>query len=335
MRQWQFGQSNGSENLELTDVTAPQPGPGQVLVRIRAASLNYRDTLLVKVADGYTPGRVPLSDGAGDVIGVGAGVSRWSIGDRVAGTFFQDWISGRFEMRYHQAALGGTVDGALREEAVFPEHSLVRVPSHYSHEEAATMPCAGVTAWYSLILRCGFQPGDSVLLIGTGGVSVWGLQIAAASGGRPIVVSSSQEKLLKARQLGAAETISSAATPDWDREVFRLTSRRGVDHVLEVGGPGTLKRSLSSVAAGGKIAQIGVLTGFGPSDASLFPLLTKNATMSGIYVGHRDAFEQLVRFVEQTQLRPVIDRVFLFEEAPAAFQYLASGRHFGKVVIRV
>lgn len=334
MKQWQLGSSPGWKQFECVEAADPQPGPREVLVRVRASSLNYRDTLVATATDRFIPGRVPLSDGAGEVVSVGTGVSEWKVGDRVAGLFFRDWMSGRFDMRYHQAALGGSVDGVLRELAVFPEHGLVRLPDTLSFEEGATLPCAGLTAYYALIVRGGFRPGDSVLVLGTGGVSMWVLQIATASGGRVVVTSSSDEKLAKARALGASETVNYRSHPDWEKEVHRLTGKRGVDHVIEVGGPGTLGKSLQCVAAGGHVAQIGVLTGFDAPKASLFPLTSKNATLSGIYVGHAEAFRQFVAFLNQTRIKPVIDRVFDFKDAVAAYDSLASGSHCGKMVIR-
>jgi NADPH:quinone reductase-like Zn-dependent oxidoreductase len=334
MKQWQLGKTKGVENLQLVEKESPTPGPGQVLVRLRAASLNYRDTIIVNSEERFASGRVPLSDGAGEVTAVGPGVTKWKTGDRVAGLFFRDWLSGPFEMDHHDAALGGSIDGVLREEAIFPEHGLVRIPGDYSFEDAATLPCAGLTAWYSLITRGGFQPGDSVLLLGTGGVSIWGLQIAYAAGGRPLITSSSDEKLARARSLGAAETINYRTHPDWEKEVHRVTNG-GVDHVLEVGGPGTLGKSIASVRPGGHVALIGVLTGFGAPDAPLFPLVAKNARMNGIYVGSREAFEQFIRFLEQTKVKPVIDKVFPFDQAREAYHYMMSGAHFGKVVISI
>jgi NADPH:quinone reductase-like Zn-dependent oxidoreductase len=335
MKQWQLGRQPGWQHLELTEQPAPKPNAGEVLVQMKAASLNYRDTLVATMTERFQPGRVPLSDGAGEVIAVGEGVMRWKIGDHVAGTFFRDWISGRFDMKYHQCALGGSLDGVLREQMVFPEHGLVRVPQGYTFEQAATLPCAGLTAWYALVVRGEFQPGDTVLVLGTGGVSVWGLQIATAAGGRVIVTSSSDEKLAQAKALGAWETINYQTTPDWEKEVLHLTNKRGVDHVLEVGGPGTLGKSLASVAAGGHVAQIGVLTGFDPAPTSLFPLVSKNARMNGIYVGHREAFEQFVTFLETTKIKPVIDRVFAFDKAREAYAHMASGAHFGKVIVSI
>lgn len=331
MKQWQLQDGEGFDRLKLVDVPQPEVGAGEVLVRIHAASLNYRDLLGAKNPR-TTPGLIPLSDGAGEIVAVGDGVTGWALGDRVMPTFFRDWQGGRFDMRYHDGALGGSCDGVLSEFVVVPAHCLARIPEGYSYEEAATLPCAGLTAWCAL-QRGGFAAGDTVLLQGTGGVSIWGLQLVAAGGGTAIITSSSDAKLEHAKTLGAAHGINYRTTPDWEKEAWRLTEKRGMDHVLEVGGPGTLGKSLGCVAAGGHIAQIGVLTGFAPPDSSIFPLVSKNATMSGIYVGSRESLEELVRFLNGTAIRPVIDRAFPFEEAREAYDYMQSGAHFGKVVI--
>lgn len=335
---------SGARSLRLVEVEEPVPGPGQVLVRLRAASLNFRDLLILRGQAPARAGRVPLSDGAGEVVAVGPplrdaldsapGAGPWEVGARVAGTFFGGWSAGRFEMRFHQAALGGSVDGVLSELALFEPGDLVRLPERFSFEEGAALPCAGVTAWAALA-RGGFRAGDSVLLQGTGGVSMWGLQIVAASGGRAIVTSSSDAKLARARGMGAWACINYSTEPDWDRAVWKATGKRGVDHILEVGGAGTLGRSLACLAPGGHIALIGVLTGAGAPDASMFPLVAKNARASGIYVGSREDFEALVRFLESAGVRPIIDRAFAFEDAPAAYKYLESGSHLGKVVITI
>ena len=335
MKQWQLqeGQKGDFSRLKLVKAQKPQAGHGEVVIRIHAASLNYRDLLF---ANGTAPaqvGRVPLSDGAGEIVELGAGVSEWNIGDRVCGTFFRDWTGGRFDLKYHDAALGGSCDGVLSEYIVLPAHALVKIPADYSYAQAATLPCAGLTAWYSLVTRGEMIPGDTVLLEGTGGVSIWGLQIAKASGAHVVITSSSDDKLQRAVELGADATINYKTHPDWDKEAWRLTGKRGADQILDVGGPDTLGKAVNSVAAGGHIAQIGVLTGFGAPDASLFPLATRNARLSGIYVGSREAFEAFVRFLNATKIQPVIDRSFGFEEAVAAYEYLAGGSHFGKVVI--
>lgn len=321
--------------LKLVERQLGDPAGRQVKVRVRATSLNYRDLIALRnLAGRKVDGVVPLSDGAGEVIAVGDGVSQWKAGDRVAGCFFQAWQDGPFSMAYHKSDLGGTLDGMLAEEVLLDESGLVRLPDYLSFEEAACLPCAGVTAWNGLVTRGGLQAGRSVLALGTGGVSVFALQIATAMGARVIVTSSSDEKLARAKQLGAAEGINYRTTPDWDQEVWRLTEKRGVDHVVEVGGPGTLEKSLASAAASGHIALIGVLTGFQPANVSLFTAVAKNARLDGIYVGSRADFAAMNEFFQRHQLRPVIDRVFPFEEAEAAFEHLESGNHFGKVVIQ-
>jgi NADPH:quinone reductase-like Zn-dependent oxidoreductase len=330
------GSSDKGFRLERQDdAAAPAPGPGEVLVRVRATSLNYRDLLIKSGDTGVTAEELtPLSDGAGEVTAIGKGVTRFAVGDRVAAIFFQEWVSGRFDTRYHRSALGGAVPGMLSEYVTLSENGLVRIPDYLSFEEAAALPCAGVTVWQALMARGGFQPGDTVLALGTGGVSILGLQVAKAHGANVLITSSSDTKLARAKEIGAGETINYRATPDWDKEVWRLTEKRGVDHVLEVGGSGTLEKSLNSVSGGGHIALIGVLTGVGPAP-SLFPLVSRNARIEGIYVGSRDHFDELNRFLEKHAIHPVIDRVFPFAEANAAYEYLASGAHFGKVVIAI
>jgi NADPH:quinone reductase-like Zn-dependent oxidoreductase len=335
MKAYQLKADGTAYRLELVERPAAAPGSGEVQVRVRATSLNYRDLVNLKnLAGRKVEGITPVSDGAGEVTAVGAGVSRFKPGDRVAASFFQKWLGGRFDLSFHQSDLGGALHGMLAEEVVLHEDGLVRIPDHLSFEEAACLPCAGVTAWYSLVTRGRFQKGDAVLTLGTGGVSIFALQFAVALGGSVIITSSSDEKLARARVLGAAHTINYKTTPDWEKEVWKLTNKRGVDHVIEVGGPGTLGKSMNSVAAGGHIALIGVLTGFGAPQASLFPLLARNVTLNGIYVGSRADFETMNAFLTEKQIHPVIDRVFGFAEAAEAYRYLDSGSHFGKVVIR-
>lgn len=335
MHQWQLGKTPGWDNLDLVEIDQPKPGPNEVLVRMRAASINFRDTLVATDENRFCSGRVPFSDGAGEVVSIGTNVKSWKIGDRVAGTFFSHWQSGRFSMRYHEAALGGSVDGVLRQYATFDEQSLVRIPSNYSFEAASTLPCAGLTAWYALMNRCCFQAGETVLILGTGGVSLWAMQIAIAAGGNTIVTSSSNEKLSRAKQLGAQHTINYLSNPSWEKEVHKLTNKQGVDHVIEVGGPKTIGQSLSSVAAGGNIALIGVLTGFDAPQTSLFPLLGKNASLHGIYVGCRDSFTKFITFLEVTNVQPAIDQIIPFERAPEAYRLMRSGEHFGKIVVSI
>lgn len=322
--------------IVLHEVDPRSLQPGEVRVRIEASSLNYRDLLMRSglSASGGSDPVVPLSDGAGVIEEVAADSGDWQVGDRVALTFFRDWQSGRFDMAYHGAARGGSCDGVLAESVVAPVHSLVKVPGYLSTLEAATLPCAAVTAWHAMMERSHpIGQGDTVLCLGTGGVSIFALQLAKAAGARVILTSGSDEKLARARSLGADETINYRSTPDWDKEVHRFTEKRGVDAVIEVGGPGTLGKSMNSVAAGGFISLIGVLTGFAPPETSLFPLVKKNVDLQGIYVGSREMFLRMMAFFEQHQIRPVIDGSFPFDGARDAYARLESARHLGKIVI--
>ncbi len=337
VKQYQLHPGTSGLDLVMVDVPDQEVGPHDVLIKVQAVSLNYRDLLMRdgKSASSAKAGHtVPCSDGAGEVVAVGAEVTRVKVGDRVAGCFFTEWVDGRFDMRYHQGALGGSASGMLSELVVLSEQGVVTLPDCLSYEEAACLPCAALTAWYALVERGGLAQGDSVLLLGTGGVSIFALQIAAAKGATIIITSSSDEKLERAKALGATHGINYKSTEAWEKEAWALTDKRGVDHVVEVGGPGTLGKSMGAVSAGGHIALIGVLTGFDAPDESLFPLVAKNVQLNGIYVGHRTAFERLLAFAEEVDLHPVIDRAFDFEEAGAAFDHLASGTHFGKVVIK-
>ncbi len=332
-------QSNddGSYQLQATTLPTPRPQANEVLVRVHAASLNYRDLLIAQGKAGLKDlhGRIPLSDGAGEVVAVGEGVDGFSPGDRVAGTFFSYWSDGPFEMRYHQHALGGSASGMLAEFVILPDCGLVKIPDHLTYIEAATLPCAGVTAWHALTRRGQLRENQTVLVLGTGGVSVFALQIAHAMNARVIVTSSSDEKLARARKLGASSLVNYIALPTWDKEVWSLTEKRGVDVVIEVGGGGTLARSINCVSAGGHIALIGVLTGFDAPSTGLFPLTTKNASLEGIYVGSRQHFTELNQFLTQHQLRPVVDRVFPLEDIQAAYHYMQSASHFGKIAIEI
>lgn len=328
--------TEGPFELLLEDASEPVPGPGEVLVGMRAASLNYRDLLVRagKSASGGADPVVPLSDGAGEILAVGEGVTGWLAGDRVALTFFRDWIDGAFRADYHGAARGGSCDGVLAEQVVAPAHSLVRLPDSFDFATAATLPCAALTAWHALMERGRpLAPGETVLCLGTGGVSIVALQIAKAAGARVLITSSSDEKLQRARALGADETVNYVTTPDWDAEVWRLTGKQGADRVIEVGGPGTIGRSMNAVANGGVVSLIGVLTGFDPPDASLFTLVKKNAELHGIYVGSREMFVRMNDFFETHAMDPVIDARFGFDEAADAYECLRGAGHFGKIVI--
>lgn len=326
----------GTYRLTLDEAPVPRPAEREVLVRIHAASLNRRDVYVMKGQYPMPPREalVPLSDGAGEIVAIGAAVTRFRIGDRVATTFFQNWVDGRPHAATPSSALGGQLDGVLAQYVCLSEAGVVRAPAGYSHEEAATLPCAAVTAWNGLVTRGRMQSGDNVLLLGSGGVSIFGLQFAAAAGARPIMTSSSDDKLARAGKLGAVASINYARTPEWSGSVRTLTAGVGAHQVLEVGGAGTLPQSLASLAPGGHIALIGGLAGFG-GDIPAMALLHANATVSGIYVGSRANFEAMNAFIEQHRIRPVIDRLYALDEAAAAYQRMAAGEHFGKIVIKL
>lgn len=326
--------SNGSA-LELQRGTRKDlaPSPQQVLIRVGAASLNYRDLLTLQDPASNREGLIPLSDGAGTVVAVGAAVTRWKAGDRVSVNFFPTWQGGDFSPAILSTALGGgQTDGMLSELVLADASALVPVADHLSLAEAATLPCAAVTAWHALFERGQLQPGETVLVQGTGGVALFGLQLAVAHGARVIVTSSSDAKLARARSLGAWKTINYKTQPAWDAAALDITEGRGVDHILELGGPDTYDRSIAAIAPGGRIAQIGVLTGFA-SRPNILPLQFKNASINGICVGSVQHFERLNQFLSNNRIRPVIDKTFGFDEGPGAYSYLLSASHFGKVVI--
>jgi NADPH:quinone reductase-like Zn-dependent oxidoreductase len=326
----------GLDQLAQTERPMPEPGAGEVLVRLRAVSLNYRDLL---VAQGkYNPRmklpRVPVSDGAGEVAAVGDGVTAWKAGDRVVIPFMPGWRDGPLSAAKAATALGGDVDGLLREFAVIAADALLPVPPHLSFEQAATLPCAGVTAWNGLFVAGNLQAESTLLLQGTGGVSLLGLQFGRTAGAKTIVISSSDEKLERARALGADHLINYKSEPDWDKRVLEITGGRGVDLTLEVGGIGTLPKTCRATAYGGRISLIGVLTGIA-GEVQIGYILHKALEVRGIYVGSREMFEAMNAAISEHKIEPVIDRTFAFEESVAAFRHLESGRHFGKVVIRV
>ncbi len=322
--------------LTFDRLPVQKPGPRQVLVAIKAVSLNYRDLL---VASGkYSPNLpkplIIASDGAGEVIAVGEEVTRFKSGDRVAGSFFQNWIEGEYHREIGKSALGGAVDGVLTTYRVFEQQGLVHLPGHLSYEEGATLPCAAVTAWHALVPTAHVKSGDIVLLLGTGGVSIFGLQFAKLHGARVILTSSSDEKLERAKALGADETINYKKTPEWDKEVLRLTEGRGADIVLEVGGAGTLANSLKAVRHGGQVSLIGVLSGLTQS-LNIAPILHGNIRVQGIYVGSVAMFQDMNRAIATNHLQPLIDRVFPFEQTREALHHMESAQHFGKIVIKV
>lgn len=324
----------GIDGLALVERPVPEPGSREVLVRMRAASLNFRDLL---IAGGSYPGGptvpvVPLSDGAGEVVAAGQGCTRFAVGDRVAGTFMQGWEAGEIADGDLLTGLGGPIDGVLCEYRLFNERGLVAVPGHLSFEEAATLPCAAVTAWNALYGLRTLEPGQTVLVLGTGGVSIFALQFARAAGARVIITSSSDEKLERARALGASDTINYRSLPDWGGEVRRLTGGRGVDHVVETGGSGTLASSLVATRRGGAIHMIGVLT-MGQIDP--LAILNGGVIVRGVMVGSRAMFEAMNDAISVNALRPVIDRSFDFDQAADAYRQLQAAQHLGKIAIRI
>jgi NADPH:quinone reductase-like Zn-dependent oxidoreductase len=333
MRVWQVP-SFGIDSLELVERPTPAPGPGEVLVKIHAVSLNYRDLMMVKGA--YNPKlrlpRIPCSDGAGEVAAVGDGVTSFQPGDRVCPTFMQNWLDGPPTPAAVKGALGGDIDGTLAEYILLNQTGLVRIPDHLSFDEAATLPCAAVTAWNALA-RANLQPGSTILIQGTGGVSIFALQFARLQGHRVLGISSSEAKLQRARSLGLDKGLDYGETSEWDRWVVEQTNGEGVDLVVEVGGVGTLPRSLRAVKMGGVIAQIGVLTG--PADPIPIPLiLHKQIRIQGIYVGSRHDFEEMNKAIAAAKLRPVFEPR-PWTEAREAFHEMQSATHFGKLVLKV
>ncbi|HEY0106054.1 MAG TPA: NAD(P)-dependent alcohol dehydrogenase [Rhizomicrobium sp.] len=323
--------------LRLVDRPDPRPGPRQVLVRIRAASLNFRDLAVVM---GVYPGPpaagpvIPLSDGAGEVTAVGEGVTRFKPGARVAPTFFQGWIEGK--PRPSRALGAAPVDGVLAEQLVLHEDDLVALPDWMSFEEGGSLACAAVTAWHGLMVAGSpIRPGESVLVLGTGGVSMFALQFARAAGCRVIATSSSDEKLERAGAHGATDLINYNTRPDWDKEVMRITGGKGVDCVIEVGGSGTLARSMASVGYGGKVSLIGVLTNAQGGNTNPHGLMFRGASLHGIFVGNRVMFEDMLAAMTVSKIHPIVDKVYDFADAASAYMHQMEAKHFGKVVIRV
>ena len=335
MKAFQLRDTAGMTGLILrNDLEKPTPGPDEVLIQVRASSLNFRDFI---VSHGEYPVEVkpdviPLSDGAGDVVEVGKNVKTIRVGDRVAGCFFPDWISGPLTQEIFMRSLGGPIDGMLAEYVSLPERAVIPFPPHLSYEEAATLPNAGVTAWHALVVTGRIQAGQTVLLLGTGGVCLFALQFAKLHSAIVIQTSSSDDKLERAKAMGADHLINYQNTPDWDREVLSLTGGRGADIVIEVGGPQTLERSLKAVRFGGIVTLIGLVSGFGKIDP--LPLMQRSISMYGINVGSADMFRAMNRAIDASHLRPVICRTFAFEHATYAYAHQQAG-HFGKTVITV
>ncbi|MES1260561.1 MAG: NAD(P)-dependent alcohol dehydrogenase [Acidobacteriota bacterium] len=335
MRAQRYIDGFGFENLRVVELPDPAPGPGEAVVRVRACSLNYRDLVVARGGYGRAvqPPLTPLSDGAGEVLRVGSGVTRVKPGDRVCAIFMQRWLAGPPDDDKFASALGGALDGMLATEVCLNAAGLVPIPAYLSFEEAATLPCAAVTAWQALFRSGALKPGETVLTQGSGGVSIFALQFAKMAGARVIATSSGDAKLDRLRALGADATVNYRTTPDWDKPARAFTGGTGTDHVVEVGGAGTLPLSIRTVRRGGHIALIGVLTGAGEIDPR--PVMTKQIRLQGIYVGSREMFEEMNRAMELACLKPVIDRIFPFEETVAALRYQESGAHFGKIVIRL
>jgi NADPH:quinone reductase-like Zn-dependent oxidoreductase len=323
----------GVENLSVVDRPEPEPGANQVLIRMHAWSLNYRD--LMTVTGHYNPRlklpQIPLSDGAGEIVAVGTGVKSVKQGERVANTFFERWVSGTATDETARTALGAGRDGVLAEYIVLHEDGIIPIPEHLTYAEAATLPCAALTAWNALAVEGKIKAGDVILTLGTGGVSIFALQFALLHGAQVIITSSSDEKLLKARQLGASHTINYKQTPDWGKSVRQLTGGRGADLVVELGGAGTFNQSVAALRRGGQMSLIGVLAHGG--EANIVPVLMNGIRVQGIFVGSREMFSAMNAAIALHRLHPVIHRTFGFHEVPEAFRLLESGKHFGKICV--
>ena len=336
MKAYQITGTDGLSSLKLVTLPDSVPAAGEVLVRINAVSLNYRDYMNVTGIKGVTGPipRVPCSDGAGEVVAVGEGVTMWKPGNRVVSPFMPSWIDGGFTQVHAAKALGGAVDGLLCEFAVLPAASLLAIPEYLNFEEAATLPCAAVTAWDALMVRGDLQPGETVLVLGSGGVSVFAMQIAKLKGARVLAITSSDEKARRLVELGADAVHNYKTDPEWDKWAVTQTGGLGVDRVIEIGGPDTLNRSLKATRFGGHIALIGVLTGTS-GEVQTVQILRKGIRLDGIYVGSRAMFAEMLSAFTQAKLKPVIDSVFPFDQAADAFRRIESGQHFGKIVVRV
>lgn len=333
MQAIQLQQPGGLDKLDVVDLAAPgEPGPGEIKVRLHASSLNFHDYAVVKGMIPADNGRIPMSDGAGVVEAIGEGVSEFAVGDAVVSTFFPDWLEGPARVGDFTTTPGDGVDGYAREQAISPATWFTHQPKGYSHAESATLTTAGLTAWRALVVDGGLKAGDTVLVLGTGGVSIFALQFARMMGARVIATSSSNEKLARLRELGAEHTINYKETPDWGKRVKALTDGEGVDHVVEVGGPGTLPQSIDAVKIGGHISLIGILTGR-EGEIPTAKLMAKQAKLQGLIVGSRRHQIEMIRAIEAANLRPIIDREFALHDIAEAFRHQESGKHFGKICL--
>jgi NADPH:quinone reductase-like Zn-dependent oxidoreductase len=336
MRVFQIQDDWGMDHLQLAARPEPRPGAGQVLLRMKAAALNYRDLVVPNRGYGSFTGTLPLvpvSDGVGEVVEVGAGVTRVQVGDRALPCFQQGWIAGEPDLERMTRTMGGPVDGTMADLVCLPEHGVVKAPAYLTDLEAATLPCAALTAWSALVTHEHLRPGSRVLVQGTGGVALFALHIAKLFGAHVTVISSSDEKIARAKALGADAAINYRTTPEWAKASREITAGRGYDHIVELGGEHTLPQSLRCIRPGGTLSMIGVLSG-GMLAAPLGLVVTRQVRLQGVTVGHRDGFEAMLRAFEQHRVKPVIDRVFAFEELKEALAYLKSGAHFGKICIR-
>ncbi len=334
MRAYQVQTPDGIEAIKQVELPEPEIAADEILVKMKACSLNFRDLLIP--AGGYVRNDVrpiiPLSDGAGEVVAVGSDVSSFKTGDRAVGNFFQDWVSGQIGLDGLHSAMGGSINGTLADYFVLKAHAALPIPEQLSYEEAATLPCAAVTAWHALVPLGNLKAGETILLLGTGGVSIFGLQLGKALGANVIITSSSEEKLERVRKLGADHTVNYSEHPNWDEKVMEITDGQGVDNVLEVGGVGTFEKSIASAKVYGIISMIGLLTGFeGPAFnlTVLFNLLR----VHGIYVGSVEMFEAMNKVILGNKVKPVVDITFPYSDALDAYRHMAAARHFGKVVI--
>ena len=335
MKAYQIRDEWSLEHIKLVEIPKPSPGPGEVLVEMKASSLNYRDMVVAQRGYGSKSGNLPLipvSDGVGIVRELGDGVSRVAIGDRICPLFMQGWISGPPNRERLSTTLGGPIDGVMAEFRCFPQDSVSKVPEELTDLEASTLPCAALTAWSALVEEGKLQPGESVLIQGTGGVSLFALQFAKICGARCILISGSNEKMKRAQELGADEVLNYQDLPEWGKQVRDFSGGEGVDHIVEVGGPETLPQSLRAIRPGGTISMIGVLSG-SEMKAQLGLIVTRQIRLQGITVGHRDGFEAMASAINASGMKPIVDQVYPFTSLPEAMHSLSEAKHFGKICL--